>query len=114
MKKLFWGTPGFENGLAALYTRAPFPPEAEKAAAEIIADVRANGDAALVKYAKKFDRTDLTPEQFRVTAEELAAAGLGEDLPIVVLKAPVCRPTWLVEMECVAVKAENNPFPALA
>ena len=25
-----------------------------------------------VKYAKKFDRTDLTPEQFRVTAEELA------------------------------------------
>ena len=53
----------------------PFPPEAEKAAAEIIADVRANGDAALVKYAKKFDRTDLTPEQFRVTPEELAAAG---------------------------------------
>ena len=75
MKKLFWGTPGFENELAALYTRAPFPPEAEKAAAEIIADVRANGDAALVKYAKKFDRTDLTPEQFRVTPEELAAAG---------------------------------------
>ena len=47
MKKLFWGTPGFENELTALYTRAPFPPEAEKAAAEIIADVRANGDAAL-------------------------------------------------------------------
>ena len=81
---------------------------------EIIADVRANGDAALVKYAKKFDHTDLAPEQFRVTAEELAAAGLGDDLPIVVLKAPVCRPAWLVEMECVAVKAENNPFPDLA
>ena len=49
-----------------------------------------------------------------IALEELAAAGLGEELPIVVLKAPVCRPTWLVEMECVAVKAENNPFPALA
>ena len=75
MKKLFWGTPGFETDISALYNRAAFPPEAEKAAAEIIADVRQNGDAALVKYAKKFDHTDLSPEQFRVTPEELAAAG---------------------------------------
>ena len=49
MKKLFWGTPGFESELEALYGRAAFPPEAEKAAAEIIADVRLNGDAALVR-----------------------------------------------------------------
>ena len=75
MKKLFWGTPGFDSRLAELYNRAPFPPEAEKAAARIIADVRLEGDAALVKYAKKFDHTDLTPEQFRVTADELEAAG---------------------------------------
>ncbi len=74
MKKLFWGTPGFESELEALYGRAAFPPEAEKAAAEIIADVRLNGDAALVRYAKKFDHTELAPEQFRVTEEELAAA----------------------------------------
>lgn len=29
-------------------------------------------------------------------------------IPYVVTLAPVCRPTWLVEMECVAVKAAHN------
>ncbi|MBO4730103.1 MAG: hypothetical protein J5593_01365 [Bacteroidaceae bacterium] len=29
-------------------------------------------------------------------------------IPYVVTLAPVCRPTWLVEMECVAVKAAKN------
>ena len=61
MKKLFWGTPGFDKGLASLYRRTAFPPEAEKAAAEIIAGVRRDGDAALVRYAKKFDKVDLVP-----------------------------------------------------
>ncbi len=27
-----------------------------------------------------------------------------EAFPLVILRAPVCRPTWLVEMECVALK----------
>jgi histidinol dehydrogenase len=76
MKKLFWGTPAFDKDLACLYGRAAFPPEAEKAAAEIIADVRRDGDAALVRYAKKFDRVDLAPEEFRVTEKELAEAGM--------------------------------------
>ena len=30
------------------------------------------------------------------------------NIPYVVTLAPVCRPTWLVEMECVAVKATHN------
>ena len=33
------------------------------------------------------------------------------DIPYVVTLAPVCRPTWLVEMECIAVKEANNDFP---
>ena len=48
-----------------------------------------------------------------IVLEELARAGIPADMPLVTLKAPVCRPTWLVEMECVAVKKENNPFPVL-
>lgn len=32
-------------------------------------------------------------------------------IPYVITLAPVCRPTWLVEMECVAVKAASNDFP---
>ena len=36
------------------------------------------------------------------------------DKPYVIVLAPVCRPGWLVEMECMAVKAqENDAFPAL-
>lgn len=35
------------------------------------------------------------------------------DIPTVVTLAPVCRPTWLIEMECIAVCAANNPeYPA--
>jgi enamine deaminase RidA (YjgF/YER057c/UK114 family) len=31
------------------------------------------------------------------------------DKPYVIVHAPVCRPGWLVEMECMAVKTNNNP-----
>ena len=30
------------------------------------------------------------------------------DIPTVITLAPVCRPTWLIEMECMAVKANDN------
>ena len=32
-------------------------------------------------------------------------------MPYVITLAPVCRPTWLIEMECMAVKkAQNDNF----
>ena len=35
------------------------------------------------------------------------------DKPYVITLAPVCRPGWLVEMECMAIKQQNKPeFPA--
>lgn len=30
------------------------------------------------------------------------------NIPTVIALAPVCRPTWLIEMECIAVKKRNN------
>ena len=30
-------------------------------------------------------------------------------IPTVITLAPVCRPTWLIEMECMAVKKTDNP-----
>lgn len=30
--------------------------------------------------------------------------------PCVITLAPVCRPTWLIEMECIAVKASQNEY----
>ncbi len=35
------------------------------------------------------------------------------DKPYVIVHAPVCRPGWLIEMECMAIKQVDNPqFPA--
>lgn len=36
--------------------------------------MKTEGDAALVRYAAKFDHAELTPAQFRVTGDEIAAA----------------------------------------
>ena len=33
---------------------------------------------------------------------------MGKTLPLVTVKAPVCRPAWLVEMECIAVNDKGN------
>lgn len=31
------------------------------------------------------------------------------DTPTIISFAPVCRPTWLIEMECIAIKSRSNP-----
>ena len=42
------------------------------------------------------------------TVTGVIAERFGRELPLVVLKAPVCRPAWLVEMECIAVNGQGN------
>ena len=61
--------------LEALFERSAFDPETERSVAAILADVRQRGDAALVEYARTYDRVELTPADFRVTAAEIEAAG---------------------------------------
>lgn len=48
--------------------------EYETVVAEIIADVRANGDQAVFTYTKKFDKWDITAENIRVTTAEIEEA----------------------------------------
>lgn len=74
MKRLRYGAPDFERETRALYRRPAYPPEAETAAAEIIAAVRRDGDRAVAKYAEKFDGVKLAPADFRVTPAEIAEA----------------------------------------
>ncbi|MEL7262434.1 MAG: histidinol dehydrogenase [Pseudomonadota bacterium] len=40
--------------------------------ADIIADVRARGDAAVLELTQRFDRVSLTPQTMRISAEEIA------------------------------------------
>src|SRR5580658_5602271 len=46
----------------------------DAAVADIIADVRKRGDAALIDYTEKFDRVKLTPKTLRVSSKELRDA----------------------------------------
>jgi histidinol dehydrogenase len=67
--------PGFDVAFARLL-------EAERERAEdvdaavktILTDVRTRGDAAVVECTRRFDRVELTPARFRVTATEIDAA----------------------------------------
>ena len=42
------------------------------------------------------------------TVLPLVRARLGADRPLIAVRAPVCRPAWLVEMECVAVNSRGE------
>ena len=48
-------------------------PDVDHTVAEIIADVRARGDAAVLELTSKFDRLDLTSETMRFSETEIAA-----------------------------------------
>ncbi|RKP49794.1 histidinol dehydrogenase [Cohnella endophytica] len=49
-------------------------PEQNAAVKEIVEAVRLEGDAALLRYTAAFDKTELTPDRLRVTAEEIQGA----------------------------------------
>ncbi|MBR4354344.1 MAG: histidinol dehydrogenase [Kiritimatiellae bacterium] len=46
--------------------RPAFPEEAEKVAAQVLKDIRENGDAAVAKYVAKFEGAKLKPSQFQL------------------------------------------------
>ena len=70
----------FEARFAALLSaKREDSPDVDETVANIIADVRARGDAALLELTAKFDRLELTSERLRFTAEEVAA--LVADVP---------------------------------
>jgi histidinol dehydrogenase len=57
LRRLDTREPGFDASLAALVAfEAAQDPQVDAAVAEIIADVRARGDAALLEYTARFDR----------------------------------------------------------
>jgi len=67
---------GFDADLAALIAfEANQDPSIDAAVAQIVADVRARGDAALLEYTRRFDRLDVpTVAALEITAAEMQAA----------------------------------------
>ena len=67
--------PDFEAAFTNLLTaKREDSPDVDAVVADIIADVRARGDAAVIDLTAKFDRITLTPETLRVTDAEIAQA----------------------------------------
>jgi histidinol dehydrogenase len=68
-------SPDFEAAFKALLlTKREVSDDVDQAVRAIIKDVLAEGDEALLRYSKKFDRVDLGKLGLRVTAAEIAAA----------------------------------------
>ena len=79
MKKIIFGTSDFEQQLKLLYDRPAFPPAAEEAARNIIAEVKAHGDSAVSAFAEKFDHAKLSPDEFLMPMEQ--AKLIASELP---------------------------------
>ncbi|MGB3243380.1 MAG: histidinol dehydrogenase, partial [Sulfitobacter sp.] len=67
--------PDFETAFTRLLNaKREDSPDVDAVVADIIADVRGRGDAAVIELTAKMDRITLTPETMRVTGEEIAKA----------------------------------------
>jgi histidinol dehydrogenase len=73
--RLDTGTPGFAADFSRLVTaKREVEEDVDAAVAEILAAVRAGGDAAVIDYTRRFDRLELTPATMRVAPAAIAAA----------------------------------------
>ena len=74
MKTIDYQQGCFAADLEQLLRRTPVPAEIHDAVATILRDVEQRGDAAISEYAAKFDKVDLSPDQFQLTDGEIEAA----------------------------------------
>ncbi|KAA5605256.1 histidinol dehydrogenase [Roseospira marina] len=67
--------PDFEDAFATLLAaRAEFDTSVDPVVADILADVRARGDAAVIEYTQRFDRVHLTTDTLRLDDETIDGA----------------------------------------
>ena len=60
--------------LEAFLRRPPFDRSAERTAARVLADIRENGNRAVARWVRKFDRVPLKPAEWRIDGRELGQA----------------------------------------
>jgi histidinol dehydrogenase len=67
--------PDFESAFRAfLEVKREAAPDVSQVVTEILAAVKARGDAALIEYTSRFDCLDLTPDNLQIAPAEIAAA----------------------------------------
>ena len=57
-----------------------FDPDLRRSIADLVDDVRTNGDDAVCRALSKFDGVDLAPDQLAISSEAIAAARVPDDL----------------------------------
>lgn len=77
MKVLRYTDPGYADAVRLLNRRAEASEQVRGVVADVIRDVRARGDEAVIALTAKFDGASLTPATMRVTGGELEAAWSG-------------------------------------
>lgn len=66
---------GFAESLEGMLKRDAFSGDVETKTAKVLADIRVNGDNAIIKYAKQFDKAEFkSASEFKVTRAEITAA----------------------------------------
>ncbi|QJE73395.1 histidinol dehydrogenase [Aerophototrophica crusticola] len=94
--RLSTADPRFEDGFRGLlHAKRETAEDLNAAVADILADVRARGDAAVLDYTKRWDRLDLTADTLRVTAAEVDAA------------VSACDPATLDALHLAAARIED-------
>jgi histidinol dehydrogenase len=71
---LKYSAKGRSKKIEAFLKRPPVETAADEAARKVLADIQKNGDAAVLKYARKFDRAPESMTKLLVSKAELAAA----------------------------------------
>ena len=74
MKVISCQNADYAKALEQLYNRPACPREIETAVAEIVGEVRKDGDPAICRFLKKFDSLDISPAAFRITEKEFEEA----------------------------------------
>jgi histidinol dehydrogenase len=74
IRSVKWAPDRPSTVVTAFLKRSAFDPAAETAARGVLDEIRLNGDAAVAKYVREFDEVALKPNDFRVSAAEIARA----------------------------------------
>lgn len=75
IKTAEWAPGKSSSTVDAFLNRPAFEPQAEDAARAVLQAVQKEGDAAVIRFAKKFDGTVLKASTLRVSEQEIADAG---------------------------------------
>jgi len=85
--------------------RPTFDPEAERIAADLLADIRARGEAAILAAMARIDGVTVHPTELRVSAKEFDAA---EDRLAPAVKGSILAPTGRSRRRTAAASASAS------